>query len=219
MKTDYIDFNSFEQDLSILSRDLYSHEKENPNLGSLLYQSGYLTIKEILEDNAILGFPNSEVRYAFFEELYKHCFDIPVGNKERPSAYQLRNDLKNDKLDEFIAKLKILFARLPYGMHQHFEGHYQSLFQIVLELLGYDYRSEVHTAKGRADAVLRINNFVYLFEFKMNENLQVAMDQIDEKGYLEPFLNSGLALRKVAVIFDFESRNIKEWKIEKECVL
>jgi hypothetical protein len=85
--------------------------------------------------------------------------------------------------------------------------------------MGQFVHVEEHSTKGRADAVVVLDDAVYVFEFKLlkdgnGDTVADAIKQIDDKGYLTPYTASGKKLIKVGVQFDAEERNISEW----ECV-
>lgn len=73
--------------------------------------------------------------------------------------------------------------------------------------------ANIRSAKGRADAVVRTKDFIYVFEFKLEGTVDEALEQIDEKGYLLPYRTDGRELVKVGVSFNAEERNIGEYKI------
>ena len=73
---------------------------------------------------------------------------------------------------------------------------------------------EERSAKGRADAVVKTKDYVYVFEFKLDGNVDEALKQIDEKGYLLPYCVDERKLMKIGVSFDSAERNIGEWKIQ-----
>ena len=73
---------------------------------------------------------------------------------------------------------------------------------------------EERSAKGRADAVVKTKDYVYVFEFKLDGNVDEALKQIDEKGYLLPYSVDERKLMKIGVSFDSAERNIGEWKIQ-----
>jgi hypothetical protein len=83
-------------------------------------------------------------------------------------------------------------------------------------LLGQFAESEVRSATGRADAVVKIKDLVYVFEFKLDKSgsAEGALKQIDDKGYLIPYSAGGQRLVKVGVVFDTERRTLGERRIQ-----
>ena len=90
----------------------------------------------------------------------------------------------------------------------------EQVFYLVFKLMGQFTQAEVRTAKGRADAVVKTADYIYVFEFKLNGTAGEALKQIDEKGYLLPYTADGRRVVKVGVAFDAEKRNLGEWLIE-----
>lgn len=90
---------------------------------------------------------------------------------------------------------------------------YQVIFYIVFKLLGQYVEAEVRSARGRADAVVKTTDYIYVFEFKLNGTVDEALAQIDNKGYLIPYTKDGRQLVKVGASFDKAERNIGEWKV------
>ena len=80
--------------------------------------------------------------------------------------------------------------------------------------MGQFTEAEVRSAFGRADAVVRTKDIIYVFEFKLDGNAKEALHQIDEKGYLIPYIANNRRLVKVGVSFDKDTRNIGEWLVE-----
>lgn len=71
--------------------------------------------------------------------------------------------------------------------------------------------AEVRSARGRADAVVKTKDYIYLFEFKLDGTAEEALAQIDTKGYLIPYSVDGRQLVKVGVNFSKETRNVDRW--------
>jgi hypothetical protein len=184
--------------------------KGNDNIESiaLLFQTGYLTIKkkEIGEDNTpeyMLDFPNMEVRKAFLGNLIEE-----YTNKE-PSEVQNINKRVGKALKErdgngLEKSLMELFANIPYDLTTERESYYHSLFLLAGRMSGYEVEGEVHTDKGRIDAVLKKGSYVIVVEIKYGKEteveqlLQEAMEQIKEKKYYEKYASSEVSLLAVA---------------------
>ena len=80
--------------------------------------------------------------------------------------------------------------------------------------MGEFTEAEVRSARGRADAVVKTPKYIYVFEFKLNGTAEQALQQIDDKGYLIPYLADGREIVKVGVEFCAETRNISRWLVE-----
>ncbi|MBO4984167.1 MAG: ATP-binding protein [Bacteroidaceae bacterium] len=190
----------------------YRAEASNPI--PLIYQSGYLTIKDFDKRFSmyILGFPNDEVRYGFLNFLVP--FYTKVTDDERNFYIgKFINELESGKTDAFMQRFEAFFADFPYELNDKTERHYQVIIYLVFKLMGQFTQAEVHSAKGRADAIVHTPDYVYIFEFKLNGTAEEALQQIEEKGYAEPFKTDGRTLVKVGVEFSAEERNIKRWLV------
>jgi hypothetical protein len=104
------------------------------------------------------------------------------------------------------------FASIPYDIQLKDERYYQTVVHLIFRMLGLYCRSEVRLAAGRIDTLVETKAQVYCFEFKLDGTAQEALEQIDGKDYLLPWRGSGKRLVKVGVSFDYEKRNIGEWK-------
>ncbi len=85
------------------------------------------------------------------------------------------------------------------------------LVHLLFSLLGVIVQSEVHTARGRCDALVLVDDYVYAFEFKINATAQAALDQIAARGYLAPYADDPREKVAVGISFDSESRQIGAW--------
>jgi hypothetical protein len=118
-------------------------------------------------------------------------------------------------LDGFFKQLTAFFGLIPYDLrYDKTERFYQTMFFVVFILMGQFIETEVRSATGRADAVVKTKDTIYVFEFKLDSNgtVEDALKQIDDGGYLLPYGVDSRRLVKVGVVFDTEKRNIKEWK-------
>ena len=180
----------------------------------LLYQSGYITIKDYnkMLDLYTLDIPNKEVRLGLMESLLPHYVDNKTPEATTMVAY-LFYDIQNGDMDAALHRLQEFLSTIPYCDNTKFEGHYQQVFYIIFSLLGYYVDVEVRTPRGRVDIVLRTRTTLYLMELKLNKSAGEAMGQIDLKNYPERFALCGLPIVKVAVSFDSERCTTGDWKI------
>lgn len=181
----------------------------------LLYQSGYLTIKDGDPQNDIytLDIPNKEIRIGLMRSLLPSYIKRP----KRESSVVLRNMARAIDARDMNAALSIMqqyMLTIPYTDNTAYEGHYQQVLYILFSLMNYYVDVEVHTAKGRVDLVMRTKSELYLIEVKLNDSAEAAMKQIDIKDYASRFSTCGLPIVKVAINFDQHERTIKDWKIQ-----
>lgn len=178
----------------------------------LIYQSGYLTIKDYDKEFQLyrLAFPNDEVRYGFLNFLVPYY--TPV-NEDEQNFYigKFVQELRAGEVDAFLTRLQAFFADFPYELSDATERHYQVVFYLVFKLMGQFTGAAVRSARGRADAVVKTPKYIYVFEFKLNGTAEQALQQIDEKGYLIPYQADDREVVKVGVEFSAEKRNINRW--------
>ena len=180
----------------------------------LLYQSGYITIKNYDEelDLYTLNIPNKEVRIGLMKSLLPHYVGSKAPETTTMVAY-LSRDIRNGDMDTALRRLQTVLSTIPQCDNTKYEGHYQQVFYIIFSLLGYYVDVEVRTPRGRVDIVLRTKTTLYVMELKLDKSAGEAMEQIDLKNYPERFALCGLPVVKVAVSFDSERCTIGDWKI------
>jgi hypothetical protein len=121
-----------------------------------------------------------------------------------------------------MERLKVFFAGISYELNNKNEKHYQAIFYVIFTLMGQYVQPEVRSANGRADAVVKTKDYIYVFEFKLNGTAEEAMQQlvlseaevIDDVGYLIPYQKDGRKLIKVGVEFGKEERNINRFIVK-----
>ena len=185
-----------------------------PKAEPLLWQSGYLTIKEVSGQLYTLGFPNAEVREAWYSMMLSH-FAGPKGPSGSTSAMIMLDSLNRGDRPRFEQALRALFAAIPYNLHQKNEAYYHSIFFAVIKAIGGEILPEPSSSLGRADAVIETDKAIYVIEFKLGRASD-ALAQIEEKHYYEPFLSDP---RPVVLLGagGFEERKIEcIWKDVKK---
>ena len=191
-------------------------EVSKENFLALLYQSGYLTIKDSTKGRSgyllTLGYPNEEVE----QGLNKILFPAYVGTAARNFDNLVLADLfDNGKLDEAMEKLSSIFASIPYyELVFDSESAWHAGFICMMNMLEADIIPEQPTNKGRIDCVIKSPNDIYVIEFKYNQSAEVAIQQIRENKYYEPYLSCGKTIHLLGINFSTEQKNIAQWKDE-----
>lgn len=178
----------------------------------LIYQSGYLTIKEYDREFQFycLAFPNDEVRYGFLNFLIPYYTSVSL-DEQNFYIGKFIQELRTGDVDSFLTRLKAFFAGIPYELNEECERYYQTIFYLVFNLMGQFTEVEVHSARGRADAVVKTPKYIYVFEFKLSGTAEQALQQIEEKGYAQPYQADMREVIQVGVEFSAEKRNISRW--------
>lgn len=193
---------------------LNSVDSESTNPIPVIYQSGYLTIKDYDEEfkQYKLGFPNKEVEEGFIKFLIPYY----LTHKKASTAFDISQyvqDLRQGKVEQFILRIKSLFADTPYELIKDTENHYQNQVWLLHKLLGMYVQAEYHTSDGRIDMVLQTPKFCYVIEFKFDGSAQDALDQISRKDYALPFALTGQQIIRVGLNISRDTRNVEDYKI------
>ncbi len=216
----YFDFRHFVNDVSYPKDGLkaYKDDDLNTDLVPLLYYTGYLTIKKYDAKTRFytLGFPNNEIELSFLNGLANEFYRAPNDLMGFNYAYFLQDFYSGD-VDSLMERFQALYSTIPYANNDNdkwVERDFQNVVFLVFTICGHFVVSELHSSKGRADTIVVNDNYVYLFEFKMDSDAQTALDQINEKDYAGRFKMDGRKLIKVGVNFSSKEKNITEWKVE-----
>lgn len=179
----------------------------------IIYQSGYLTIKGYDErfQTYSLGYPNDEVEEGFTRFLlpyYAHTEDsspVFIG--------KFVYDLEQGKIEDFMKRMSAMFADTDYKIVGDAELYFQNAFYLITKMLGFYTEVERTISDGRIDMVAKTKKYIYLFEFKYDQDAEAALRQIDEKGYAAPFATDSRKLYKIGVNFSCLHRRIDDWKV------
>lgn len=176
----------------------------------LLYQSGYVTIKDYDEsfNSYTLGIPNNEVRIGLTKALVP-SYVMPNTLIVNNTARNIARCLAKDDIDGALSLLQMFLSTVPYCNGANTEGHYQQVLYIIFTLISVYFADvEIHTPTGRVDLVLQTKTTLYLIEVRLDKSAGAAMKQIDLKDYAQRFALCGLPTVKAAVNFDTERRTI-----------
>ena len=181
----------------------------------LLYQSGYLTIKDYYEEDYIyvLDIPNKEIRIGLMESLLPSYVQSGF-NAGLVTVSKMNRALRQGDLDGMLRLLQQYLLTIPQCDNTNYEGHYQQLLFVIFSLLGEYVDVEVRTATGRVDMVMQAFGKLYLFELKLNRSAAAAMQQINLNNYPARFSQCGLPIVKVGINFDTTTRTVSDWAIE-----
>lgn len=180
-----------------------------------LFQSGYLTITGYNDMFRLyqLGFPNQEVKNGFLNCLLKYYVPMSPDMSGTTLIYQLWHSITEGNPKSFMQILSSLFANTSYQIQGETEKDFQYAMYVISALLGEYVQVERTTSNGRIDLIIQTKEFIYIFELKVNADADVALRQIDEKGYARPFEGDSRKLFKIGVNFSTATRRIEDWKI------
>lgn len=189
----------------------------------LLYQSGYLTIKDYDRDGQVytLSIPNQEVRSGYAEGLLPAYTGLSGSSVQVGFALKFWRALKKNDIDLAMREMQSYLAGIPYveGFKKKLEdaataeGFYEYTLYLIFSMLNVYVRTQVKTTSGRIDMVVDMPDVIYIFELKKSETSAKALEQIDQKGYAIPFETDGRKIIKVGVTFDVKRRTISDWQL------
>lgn len=177
---------------------------------ALLYQSGYLTIKDYKDGFYYLGFPNKEVQSGFYEDLLQII--VPV-DKSDFSARLLALYAKEGNVKAMMEMLQFGLSKFTNQEMQkvELEYHLKIILKALLMTAELGVEGEVATPAGRIDMVLTTKDYIYLFEFKINSTAKKALAQIDEKDYPFHFYGDPRKLIKIGTSYSTRYRRLTSW--------
>ncbi|MDR3125139.1 MAG: ATP-binding protein [Endomicrobium sp.] len=190
----------------------------NINTETLLFQTGYLTIKEkkIIEDEPEykIDFPNNEVKRAFISSLIKE-YTLRSAEEVNVINKKIKEGIRTKEAKVLEDSLKELYANIPYDLHTKRESYYHSLFLLTMKFVGYEVEGEVHTDKGRIDVVLKDKDSVvviveikYAKENEIESRIEEAINQIKDTKYYEKYINRENEVALLAIVFS-EKKEIR----------
>ena len=197
---------------------LDSFDIDNIELEVILYQAGYLTIDKAIEKRRggfeyKLKIPNMEVKIS----LNDFIIDNITNQRTQKGKFQddIYDALYDANLEDFKISLETIFASIPYNNYtnnniQNYEGFYASVVYIYLQSLGLDIIGEDVTNKGRIDLTIKINNLIYILEFKVGS--EDALQQIKDKNYAQKYINEDKEIYLVGINFDEDEKNIAKFE-------
>jgi hypothetical protein len=187
---------------------------DNLNIETILFQTGYLTIAKIDKyDRYILNYPNQEVEQSLLQYLLS---SYSYTTKSIPLSYEIASAIESNDFEYLCQILNQLFASIPYQIFlQHSEKFFHSIVFIALKLCGFYIESEVSVSTGRIDAVLSYENRIYIFEFKLDQSPEIALEQIQEKSYFKKYLSDAKKIYWVGIHFSSLKKEIENYIVQE----
>ena len=185
---------------------------------SLMYQSGYLTIKglsktevdEVGNPKLILGAPNHEVRGAIRSGWFNGFLKVPAGEFDALVDAAKNQIAAGDIRGLLYDSLFALYAKIPPTWRVKDEADAKRYFLLFMQMAGANPQPERASLLGYADAIIETRTFVWVFEFKFNKSTKAAVRQIREKGYADQYKGDRRPVTLVGVNFRTSKRNIDE---------
>jgi hypothetical protein len=193
-----------------------TYDLETLSPEALLFQTGYVTIRDVQGDIFTLGYPNREVKCAFLKQLM-YSFTRHLDGSRQSAFLLLSRFLEKEDIASFFDTVKSIFATISYTLTtERNEAYFHTLFYLMVSASGVNVRSEILTNRGRIDLVAEFEDKVYIMEFKCDQSAKAGLEQIRRKGYAERFRRLGKRRILLGINFSSEERNVTEWEIESE---
>ncbi|MBW9199928.1 AAA family ATPase [Bacteroidales bacterium SW299] len=201
--------------IEAMAADFDAPTEQMESIVPLLYQSGYITIKngDPQMEIYLLDIPNKEVRVGLMRSLLPNYVNRQVRTCNVTVA-KMSLAISEGRMDDALRLLQTFLGTVPYCDNTDYEGHYQQLMYIIFSMLSYEVDVEVRTPHGRVDMVLKTRSKLYLIELKLDRSADKAMEQINLKNYSDRFALCKLPVVKVGINFDSKKGTIDSWKIE-----
>jgi len=211
-----------ERNINLSMRDMNEYRLSYVNLVPLLFQAGYLTIKDYKweEDTYILGYPNDEVKYAFLYNLMAVYTDGKSLSQGEFRIGLFKEAMQRGDVERVLTLIKALMASIPYDslpedrlfLREH---NYQTTIYLIFSLMGEYVRTEVHSSQGRSDVEVETKDAIYIFEFKVGGKPQDALNQIKEMGYADKHKASNKNIFLIGATISRNKRTLGKWQIEE----
>ena len=200
------------------SESLTDAYEDNNNPLTLLYQSGYVTIKsyDARYDEYTLDYPNDEVRYGFLKALIPYVIQSADKGRIMLEINRISRNLETGNTASVMKCLQGHLAALPYQEGPDAALKAESVFRNVVAsiflLTGQLVHTEKHTSQGRIDSVVETPEHVYIFEFKVDKPVEEALEQIERNGYAQPYAGDSRTIHKIGAVFSTKTRTLCDWR-------
>ena len=180
----------------------------------VLYQSGYITIKQYKNGMYLLGIPNKEVRNGLSQSMLRYLAPKYI-MQQGTFAWNFSEAMRKDDIETAMQSLRIYLAGFPYDIHHSKEAFYQAILYTIFNTLNFTIGAEVKTASGRLDLVVFTNTSTFVIELKYDKSPEEALQQIEQKNYIQPYLADNRKVFAVGINFSSKEKTIVEWKYKQ----
>ena len=205
--------NAFDIEKVYISTEILDkYDFSNIHFESLLFQTGYLTIKEYdkIYDEITLGYPNREVEKSFSAHILSTLTKVRL-NETDSLLHKIRRNFLANKIEDFIKNVNILFRGISYNLVERKESYYHSLFYMIMKILGFNIEVEIEEIDGRIDAVIKTETHIYIVEFKIDQSANAAIQQIKDKQYALKYADDKRPIFLIGINFDTTKKVIEDY--------
>lgn len=201
---------------SVRETTLREEDTSSSSPVSLLFQTGYLTIKSYDPQKMKyrLGIPNREIEHGLFEDLlvsytgYGRDYGLDL-------MEEMSHSLQSGSPEDFLSQLRSFLSGIPgiINPHRIEELNLENTIYVLMKAMGKLVQAEQQTSSGRIDLLIKTSHFIYILELKIDKTAQEALDQIKRKEYDLPYRFDGRKIFNIGVNFSSQTRNITDWLI------
>ena len=215
-KTRPLDVSSLE----VSDSDMDAFEPERLKPVTLLFQTGYLTIRSVEWNGSFtkyeLGFPNAEVETSFLGEL-SNLYSGNAVDDSKILVSRIGDTLRARDPEGFVEAFKSFFGSIPYDLtDRQNEQSWQAVMYVVMRLIGMNVGGEVKTSKGRIDLTIETATDAYVIEVKRDSTPMKAIEQIRDKSYTDRFRLSGKPITLIGLAFSTKKCAVSGAKIVRD---
>ena len=156
-----------------------------------------------------LDYPNEEVAAGFLHSLSQLYAPALIGDEF--SVYSFVDDIERGDVDSFMTRFTAFLSGNDYEIQGDLELYFQNTMSVMLKMMGLYVKAEYHTSRGRIDIIFDTDKYVYIIELKRDQSPEIALKQIEEKGYDKPFLASGKQIIRLGINFSSETHTVDGW--------
>jgi PD-(D/E)XK nuclease superfamily len=156
-----------------------------------------------------LNYPNKEVQQSFGQFLLSEYTQTPAS---APYAADILEALDLNDLQKVITIFSNLIQAVPDQNYiKNEEKFFHAIIHLIFTMIGSDPRSEMHTPTGRMDMVIMTTERIFLFEFKLNETAEAAIQCIKDRNYAASLRLYNKPITGVGVAFSTKTKGVADW--------
>jgi Protein of unknown function (DUF1703). len=212
------------ENLEVGDEILSNLDVDNIRVENLLFQAGYLTIKDFKtkgnKNLYTLSFPNLEVKMSLNDFFLGYVIEN-ISLKDR-TEIGLIDTFETKQVEKLKDILHRFFASIPHDWYRKndidsYEGFYASIVYALFNGAGLNVIAEDNTNKGQIDLSIFNQDSVYIIEFKVVEDKEegVALKQIKDKRYYEKYKGKYQEVYLIGIEFSKKDKNIVGFEWEK----
>ncbi len=199
---------------------------EDLDVGALLFQTGYLTIKDVAREGFdtryTLGYPNLEVRRSMMHNLAE-AFTCKSASVISQALLLMQDGLRKGNPGLFVDQLRTVLADISYHWmpkaneteaYKMWEGYFHTIVYLLISYMQVQVRAELTRHKGRIDLLAETDKYLYLMEFKLDETAGNALEQIKQREYALAYKRFPKTVLLVGITFSSSERNVAQWEAE-----